>query len=316
MRAMRSKRKSAQDEQRGRGVEVAAFGSVTPLRIRNDPLLASLYARHVAEKLTTLSVGRIVTSTIVARLRDALSDISGPVEETSVRTAVLAHIYYPELLPELVDCRRWLPQGTPLHLTVPYAQVRAVKARTRAMVDVTIHEVENRGRDIAPFMQVLKSGCLDHYDAVLKIHGKRSLHLLDGDIRRRLLLLGLAGSPPVLVRILRQFEHATTGIVGWRQSYRRGRFYWRHNERRVRELVSQMGGDGGNVTLGFFEGSMFWFRPAAFVPLRNLAVGALDFECEQGQLDGTLHHAIERVFCSAARISGHAVLDTRGSSLD
>ena len=35
--------------------------------------------------------------------------------------------------------------------------------------------VENKGRDVRPFLQWLESGRLDPFDLVCKVHGKRSL---------------------------------------------------------------------------------------------------------------------------------------------
>ena len=147
------------------------------------------------------------------------------------------------------------------------------------------------------------------------LHTKRSPHLIDGDIRRRLFFHALAGSPDTIAAVLRAFETPTTGIVGWSRSYRRGDSYWHRNEHRCRELLTRMGCDGDSAELSFLEGSMFWFRPRALDPLRQLALSAADFEPEIGQIDGTLHHAIERLFCHAAVLANYSIVDTCGRPL-
>ncbi|MDR6874156.1 lipopolysaccharide biosynthesis protein [Bosea sp. BE125] len=181
--------------------------------------------------------------------------------------------------------------------------------------DVFIHEHDNRGRDIAPFLAVLGSGALDGYDAVLKLHTKRSPHLLDGEIRRKLLFDKLCGNWNATCRALSAFNSAATGIVGWGQSWRATPSYWMANEVRTREIAKRMQAPDEAIRLGFFEGTMFWFRPAALASLRELDLRPEDFEPEARQLDGTLHHAVERCFTIAAWTREFTVRDLKGRAL-
>jgi lipopolysaccharide biosynthesis protein len=207
-----------------------------------------------------------------------------------------------------------LPPGTPLLVTVtPQAYENASKILAE-QPDAEIIQTPNRGRDIAPFMALLNSGKLDGFDAVLKIHTKRSPHLRDGNIRRKLLFLILCGEANATRRALAAFCDPTVGMVGWRSCYRSATPYWTANRQRVAQLAEAMSA-GTTARLGFFEGSMFWFRPKALEPLRKLSLSAEDFEPEEGQVDGALHHAIERCFTIAAWSAGYDVRDLQGRVL-
>jgi lipopolysaccharide biosynthesis protein len=57
--------------------------------------------------------------------------------------------------------------------------------------------------------------------------------------------------------------------------------------------------------LGFFAGTMFWARLPA---IRDcLDVPTRWFQLESGQIDGTMAHALERLFCVVPELDGRAV---------
>ncbi len=55
---------------------------------------------------------------------------------------------------------------------------------------------------------------------------------------------------------------------------------------------------------------MFWLRPAALRPLLDANLDITDFDAESGQHDGTLAHAVERMFALSARAAGMRVVGT------
>lgn len=283
--------------------------------IRRLGFRSRAYARHVYQKIAALTIGAVFVSSTGRALRRSVADFGTPARRPAVRTAVVAHLFYLDLLPEILDCQAVLPDSAPLHLTVPRDRVEQARRLTQDIPAVTIHPCENRGRDIAPFVALLNAGVFDPYDAVLKLHTKRSPHLLDGEIRRKLLFAMLAGERNATWRMLTAFETPDTGLLGWAECYRATPSYWMANKARVRSLARQMNVPDDAVRLGFFEGSMFWFRPTALARLRALQLTPEDFEPESRQLDGTLHHAIERCFTIAAWADGFTVRDLNGSIL-
>lgn len=273
------------------------------------------FRRHVYQKIAVLTIGAVFVSSAGQRLRQVAARFQKPARRSDLRTAVVAHLYYLDLLPEILACRAMLPDGAPLHLTVPNDRVEQALRLVNGIPAVFIHPCENRGRDIAPFITLLTTGTFDSYDAVLKLHTKRSPHLRDGEIRRKLLFAMLAGGRNSIRRTLATFEAPDTGLVGWKACYRAAPAYWMANEARVRSIAQQMDMPGDAVRLGFFEGSMFWFRPAALARLRHLQLSPEDFEPEARQLDATLHHAIERCFTLSAWGDGFCVRGLDGQIL-
>ncbi|MCA3565104.1 MAG: hypothetical protein IOC90_01830 [Methylocystis sp.] len=274
------------------------------------------FARHVFQKIAAVTIGPVFVSAAGQGLRRRLAELGQPARRPNVRTAIVAHLYYLDILPEILACRSVLPEGAMLHLTVPSDRAEQARDLVQGLPGVVVHPSANRGRDIAPFVALLNDGVFDDYDAVLKLHTKRSLHLWDGEVRRKLLYMMLAGERNATWRMLTAFEAKDTGLVGWEASYRTASPYWMANEARVRDVAAKMRAPDDAVRLGFFEGSMFWFRPAALAALRSLELTEADFEPEAGQLDGTLHHAIERCFTIAAWSGGFVVRDLKGRVLE
>ncbi len=57
----------------------------------------------------------------------------------------------------------------------------------------------------------------------------------------------------------------------------------------------------------FIAGSMFFARTTALLPLSYLGICVDDFEEEDGQVNGTLAHAIERGISYSVRVAGMSV---------
>lgn len=270
--------------------------------------------RHYWQKLKANTLGRIFISGVGRKFRRQVAAIGPRQMRPNVRVAITAHIFYLDLAKEIIALRNIFPEPVPVFLTVPRDRAEELSRIVADIPDVVLFPCENRGRDIAPFLSLLGSGALDGFDAVLKLHSKRSPHLIDGDLRRKLLFAMLCGERSATYRMLRAFEQPDTGLVGWRDSYRSDPVFWMANQERVHEISERMDA-AAFVKLGFFEGSMFWFRPQALDALRELNLTPDMFEAEAGQLDGTMHHAIERCFTVAAWSRGYTVRDLHGRIL-
>lgn len=279
--------------------------------------------RSLPRRLVAQAVGKaircceIVYSAVyvltpVQELRDRRFGHS--VAPPGLRAAMVAHVYYPDLWEEIIEAWATLPTGSPLIVTTPAATLSAVRRLAGGSPLIQVHEVVNRGRDIAPFVRLLQEGRLDGFDAVLKLHTKKSPHMRLIGLRRRLIYTALAGSSANVARILRHFADGRTGMVGQRWFFRTRPVFWMTNRARVTELCRDMQ-PPAPVRLGFFEGTMFWVRPAALAPLRALGLATEAFEPEAGQVDGALHHAVERAISLAVLAGGQDIRSLDGSVL-
>lgn len=282
-------------------------------KLRIPRQLRREHIRYLLRKVGVLTLGAAYVSRPASSIRRA-RDQATPRPTTSLRAAVVAHVFYTDCTREILDCFRTLPLTADLVLTTPFDKADVVGEQIKGIDRAHVIAVPNRGRDIAPFLSVLASGKLDRYDVVLKIHTKRSPHLMDGDIRRKLLFDMLAGTRRRTARILDILADEKTALVGWRPSWRTEVGYWMNDRELVADLGRRMGIPVPDAPC-FFEGSMFWVRPRALRRLRGLDLSPKDFEMGSDATDGELHHAIERIFAPVVASEGFTVRDDRGRLL-
>lgn len=234
---------------------------------------------------------------------------------TPAQITLIIHAYYPELLPEIFEYLRLWTHPYRVVITVPNDAAKETQARQliaqhlpNARVQVLPHP--NRGRDMLPFLHAL--GHLDgHDELILKIHTKKSLHRNDGDTWRRDLYQKLL-APAQVEKIWQAFQIVPAlGLVAPEGHLVGMGTYWGSNARRVKALVKQLyQADHSPHDEIFSAGSMFYVRRAALVPLEQLHLKPADFEEEFGQTDGTLAHALERLFVFAAWQAGYHTADS------
>jgi hypothetical protein len=237
-------------------------------------------------------------------------------------TAVVVHIYYEETWADIAGVLKRLTVPFDLIVTTVPGREGLIEAIRRDFPDADVELMENRGRDVRPFLVLLESGRLDRYRCVCKVHGKKSndggRKSYMGAIWRRRLLFDLLAAPGVAASVVDMFERdRSIGMVGPRafrlpsETYSEG-LSWSVNRETVLELGEKMGVPANEFRLDFFGGTMFWVRPEALTPLRKLKLSEA-FAEEKGLLDGGLEHAVERLFGAAVVAAGYGLADCDGS---
>ncbi|MGJ0508994.1 MAG: rhamnosyltransferase WsaF family glycosyltransferase [Methylocystis sp.] len=224
--------------------------------------------------------------------------------------AVIAHVFYPEILPLLLEKLANINREADLFISTDTEEKKlrlAQETRDWAKGSVEIRVVPNRGRDIAAKFIGFRD-VYDRYDLFLHLHTKRSPHGGAALARWRDYLVDtLVGSPRIVDSILTLFDDPRMGVVFPQHLFElRGVLNWGYDYDLVRGLMKRMGvAIDKNLVLEFPSGSMFWGRSAAFRPLLALGLDFADFPEESGAVDGTLAHAVERVLLMVAESAGY-----------
>ena len=238
-------------------------------------------------------------------------------------TAIIVHIYYEETWADIAGVLKRLTIPFDLIVTTVPRRESLVEAIRRDFPDADIELMENRGRDVRPFLVLLENGRFDRYRCICKIHGKKSSdggrksHM--GAIWRRRLLFDLLAAPGLAASILDMFERdPCVGMIGPRAFRLPSETYseelsWSVNRKTVLELAGRMGVAADAFRLDFFGGTMFWVRPEALAPLRRLNLSEA-FPEERGLIDGGLEHAVERLFGASVTAAGYRLGDCERSA--
>jgi hypothetical protein len=232
------------------------------------------------------------------------------------RVAVALHLHYVELWREIETLLgRWsLPFALFVTLTTDNPAL-AEQVRT-AFPGAEVRVVENRGRDVRPFLLLLEEGALDRFDVVCKIHSKKSLGAgrlpIFGDIARRAMFLDLIASGAQAQKVAAMFaDDPQLGVVGsarFRQTTGRGApLDLGRNQVAAAAIAAAMGAPLGSDDFDYFDGTMLWARPQALAPLARLGLSREFPPVDAGLTDGALEHAVERLFNHAARAAGYRV---------
>jgi len=224
--------------------------------------------------------------------------------------ALLVHGYHLDLLETMLQ--PLAPgAGLALYVSTPLDRLDATEAllRGQGWQHWSLVGVENRGRDIAPFLiELLPRALATGHPWLVKVHTKRSPDKPGGARWGQELLRALA-TPQALESIGERFtaEPAVQLLVPG-DSLVPTSLHLAGNEQHVLELLTQHKIDPVHwLDETFVAGSMWAARSEALRPLLEATHGLESYEAEAGQTDNTLAHAWERLFPCALRLSRTSV---------
>ena len=241
--------------------------------------------------------------------------------EPSRRVAVFAHLFYADMLDEMMSYVRNIPIDYDLFVTTSTPeQQREIEAGVRDRYDVAGLDVrvveQNRGRDMSAlfitFRDVLSSGV---YDYALRVHSKKSPQndFNAGRLFKRHMFDNLLATPGYVARVLRLFEENPTLGMLFPPVVHIGFPTLGHAWFTNREVAERWAKKLG-ITTTFDRstpvapyGTMFWFRPDALRDFTSYPFKWEDYPKEPGHRDGGLAHVQERLLAYGAMNAGYHV---------
>ena len=272
----------------------------------------SLIWRNIvrAAELRTLNTNAALTSV----LPDVRLKQDAPMPDHD-RIAVCAHVYYPDMLEEILSFTDTIPCTYDFIATTETEAKKAIIEQTvtgrKNVGKVIVRVVEqNRGRDMSSLFITCRDLFLDdRYDLVCRLHTKKTPHLATGraNVFKRHMFENLLNSPGFTTNVLDMFhDNPWIGVAAppvIQMSFGTLGHAWSGNRARteqVAELLDIKVPFDPDTPVGAF-GSMFWFRPKALRKLFAHPWKWTDFEAEPYPLNGSLGHALERLISYVAQ---------------
>jgi hypothetical protein len=236
--------------------------------------------------------------------------------ETDPRPALVVHGFHSLELTELLSSLRGTEMA--LYVSTPGERCRDVEqlAERLGWMDAQIVAVENRGRDMAPFLlDLLPRVIACNHPWLLKLHTKRSSHLRVGEAWAAHLREHLA-SQAACRRFSERFAaDEQLGLLAAPGTLLPSTISLHRNATHLHELLQALAlPSSWWLEQPFVAGSMYAVSCRALEPLVQLPLSRDDFEAEDGQSDGTLAHALERLVAALVIREGLLVQELEGSA--
>jgi lipopolysaccharide biosynthesis protein len=229
------------------------------------------------------------------------------------KLAIAIHAFYPEIFSEILQMiEKSEYKNISLYVTTPSDVSKSIEELlNKSSFPFQIMNVENRGRDVLPFLKILPKIFDDGNELVLKIHTKKSNHLNRKDLWSNDLFNKLIGDGAIdkVINIFK--KNHNIGIIGPAKHILPMYYYYGANALTVILLSNRMGVKKSDLSnLNFVAGSMFYATKEALLPILQLGLKEENFEIEKKQTDGTMAHAVERAFSAALLVNNLQLADT------
>lgn len=234
--------------------------------------------------------------------------------------ALAMHLYFMDMLDQSVAFAAKFPPQTDVFISTNDEKKKRQIEQAFAGQDlhsVTVLVVENRGRDVAAFLCDLAPH-LRGYDYVCFMHDKKAIQTRPGSVGASFGYVcneNVCKNAAHVLNVLCEFERDPYLGILCPPYPTHGLYFmnmcsggWGPNFENTKQLLKNLRLDvpisGEESPIAPF-GSVFWFRPDALEPLFAHGWQHSEFPPEPLPQDGTISHAIERVYPFVAQAAGY-----------
>lgn len=232
--------------------------------------------------------------------------------------ALIMHIYYLDMIEEAVHYAASMPQGADIYITTPFEKQKSEieKAFSQLKNHVEVRIIENRGRDVS----ALLVGCADviqNYEYICFWHDKKSRQVKPESVVSSWsckLSQSVLASETYVQNVIETFRK--NPFLGFLSPLppTHGPYFslhdgeWGPNFENAKSLAEKL-----SIHVPMEQdippiaplGTVFWFRGNALRPLADYGWKYSDFPKEPNAIDGTILHALERLYGYAAQAAGY-----------
>ena len=224
--------------------------------------------------------------------------------ENKCKIAVQVHLFYEDLIEEIINKTNNIPVLFDLYITITNSNlVNSVENYIKQYSKSNSYEillVDNRGRDILPFLTQMKYN-YKKYKYICHIHSKKSITSPEiGFLWRNYLFNNLLGNMNIISETLNNFEKNTKlgfifpetfyGIIKHFYHLTKQTLYWMNFLSSILFPNSIAG-----KLLDFPAGNMFWAKTKAIYQIFIFDLSKY-FPKENDQTNDTIMHGIERIW--------------------
>lgn len=264
----------------------------------------------IVDSLYELNKGRLpeVLHETIRNLTDKKFEFIKATQSLTKRKpqALVWHLYHIDMFEqineEMQDCVKLFD----IYISINHeCTLNDVKKVLSVYPSANIFMFENRGRDVLPFLKIFQKIEKLGYESLCKIHTKKSIHRKDGVDWGRVLRRRLFNGKD---EIIKSFENDTEigayvakGNLGGFDSIGLNK----DNIKSACNLLNIAYTDD----FCFPFGTMFWCKPEAICQLASKSFRSKYFVIENGEIDGTFAHAIERLVGLLIQHNGYRLLE-------
>lgn len=228
------------------------------------------------------------------------------------RIALHVHVFYADLFVQILDCLSTNKVRPDLFLSVPNEEVKTALESIICQYSgnvIAIEVVPNKGRDIGPFLNAFDKRHLRDYDIVGHLHTKKSKDQSNpevGSVWYDFLLENLLGKTYPMADVItsRMLSDSRMGMVFADDPHI---VCWGKNRPYAEAFQARLGLMSLPENIVFPVGTMFWARTESLRSLDALELSWSDYPDEPLPYDGSMLHALERLFPIIVQSNGYDI---------